>query len=138
MHSEAIIHQGTVKRVFGDNVEVEIQTGSACAHCSATDQCVSSDSKTRNITVTNYRGSVLSEGDEVTIKSDNNNGLTAVLFAYFVPFILVVLTLFIVNYFIKNEAIAGGAALGILVPYYFVIWIYKNKLRKKFTFKILT
>ena len=138
MHSEAIIHQGTVKRIFGDSVEVEIQTGSACAHCSATDQCVSADSKTRIITISNYQGAALSEGEDVTIKSDSNNGLTAVLLAYFIPFILVVLTLFTVNSFINNEAIAGGAALGILVPYYFFIWVYKNKLRTKFTFKIIT
>jgi sigma-E factor negative regulatory protein RseC len=138
MHSEAIVHQGIVKRITGDFIEVEIQTGSACAHCSATDQCVSADKKTRIINIDNFNDSNLSLGDTVTVKAANSNGLSAVLYAYFIPFLLIVITLFIMNAIVESEAIAGLISLSILIPYYSIIWLLKDRLKKRFTFKIIT
>ncbi|MFC0876008.1 SoxR reducing system RseC family protein [Saccharicrinis sp. FJH2] len=136
MHSEAITHSGKVQKISGDCIEVEIQTGSACGHCSASDQCVAADSSTRRITVENYQGPALNIGDWVTLTGKNRDGLTAVFFAYFLPFILVIVTLFVSNSIVDSEAISGLISLGILIPYYIVLWLFKNRLKRKFSFKI--
>lgn len=136
MGSEAILHQGKVNQISEDRIEVEIQTGSACAHCSANGQCVSADSKTRKVTVDNYNGPELHVGDMVTLTGHKQDGLTAVFFAYFLPFILVIVTLFTANTILNNEAISGIISLVVLIPYYAVIWLLKNRLKQKFSFKI--
>ena len=136
MQSTAIEHSGIVKKILGNHIEVDIQTSSACAHCSATDQCVSADSKTRTISIDDYDGPALREGDVVQLTGSSKTGLKAVMIAYFIPFILVVATLFIANYILKNEASAGLMALGILIPYYAIVWLSKSKIKKQFSFKI--
>lgn len=136
MSTQAIEHQGRVSVISGSHVEVEIQTSSACAHCSATDRCISADSKTRIITVEDYNGPKLNKGDMVSLKGESKNGLTAVFFAYFLPFLLIIATLFTVNGFMKDEALAGLASLAILIPYYSIIWFFRNRFKKHFSFKI--
>jgi sigma-E factor negative regulatory protein RseC len=136
MAPETIIHSGKVQQITGDCIEVEIQTGSACGHCSASDQCVAADSGTRKITVEKYNGPPLELGAQVTLTGKNRDGLTAVFFAYFLPFLLVILTLFIANAFIENEAVSGLISLGILIPYYAIIWLYRSRLKRRFSYKI--
>ncbi|MFB6317564.1 SoxR reducing system RseC family protein [Saccharicrinis sp. FJH54] len=136
MHSETITHSGKVKEIKDTCVEVEIQTGSACGHCSASDQCVAADSGSRKISVENYSGPPLQVGDSVTLTGKNRDGLSAVFLAYFLPFILIIITLFTANTILNNEAVSGLISLGILVPYYGIIWLFKNRLKRKFSFKI--
>ncbi|MFC2152872.1 SoxR reducing system RseC family protein, partial [Bacteroidota bacterium] len=55
---------------------------------------------------------------------------------YVLPFILVLSLLIVLTTITENEAVAGISALAILVPYYLILFLLKDKIRKKFTFTI--
>lgn len=136
MHTDKITHQGVIDDITANTVKVRIQTSSSCAHCSVNDQCISSSGESRIITVDSYIGSALHKGDLVTLTGEKGSGLKAVFYAYFLPFLLIVGTLIIATQYIQNEIVSGLASLGILIPYYFVLWINKKRLQQKFTYKI--
>ncbi|MBQ3771384.1 MAG: SoxR reducing system RseC family protein, partial [Bacteroidaceae bacterium] len=60
------------------------------------------------------------------------------LLAYMYPFVLLLVATFAAYYaFGKNEIVAAAAGLGILVPYYFVLYTMRARLTKKFSFTII-
>jgi len=63
-------------------------------------------------------------------------GTQAVIFGYFIPFVLLIFTLLLVENLTKDEGIAGVAAIGILLPYYVGLYLLRNFLKKKFSFTI--
>jgi sigma-E factor negative regulatory protein RseC len=136
MHTEKVTHQGVIDDITTNTVKVRIQTTGSCLHCSSKEQCISSSGESRVISVENYNGSDFKKGDMVTLVGEKGDGLTAVFYAYFLPFLLVITTLMVANLFIYNELVSGLVALGILLPYYLLLWLNKKSLQQKFTYKI--
>jgi sigma-E factor negative regulatory protein RseC len=63
-------------------------------------------------------------------------GNKAVLYAYFLPFVILLTTLIVMLSIFHNEAVAGLTSLAILIPYYFILFLQRDKIKKKFTFRI--
>jgi len=63
-------------------------------------------------------------------------GTRAVMLGYFLPFLLVLLTLIVTLNIFKSQGLAGLISLGVLVPYYMLLYFNKDRLKKTFTFKI--
>jgi sigma-E factor negative regulatory protein RseC len=63
-------------------------------------------------------------------------GYAAVTLGYFIPFLIVILTLIILISFSVTELSAGLISLSVLAPYYTLMYIFRNKIDKKFTFTI--
>jgi hypothetical protein len=55
---------------------------------------------------------------------------------YFVPFIILILTLIILIPLTGSEGIAALSTLGIIALYYLALYFLKGKLAKKLTFRI--
>jgi len=75
-------------------------------------------------------------GDFVRITMKKTMGTQAVVFGYFIPFVLLITTLLMVEDFTKDEGIAGLVAIGILLPYYAGLYLFRNFFKKKFSFTI--
>lgn len=133
--SEAISHDGVVIRADGDGVvEVNIVAGTACSGCHAKSACGigSSEEKTISVSTTN----TYKPGEKVIVTMDQNQGTTAVLIGYVLPFIVLIsafIILFIAGAGELISCLASFAALGV---YYLVIWLLRKSIEKKFTFKI--
>ncbi len=131
-----IKHVGIVTRINGNNkVIVKITQNSACSVCDAKGACSAADKAEKEIEAVNL-GKMVEVGQEVTITGQTTQGLQAAFLAYFLPFIVLITTLIVVFYSTKNEGIAAMSAIASLVPYYFILFLFKNKLTKKFTFYI--
>ena len=63
-------------------------------------------------------------------------GYKAMLLAYGLPFLMVLMALIIFTTLHFSELIAGLGSLSILVPYYLIIYYFRDKLQKTFTFTI--
>ncbi len=63
-------------------------------------------------------------------------GFKALWFGYLLPLLLLVFSLIVFSGFIENEALAGLFALSVLVPYYIIIALMKNRLQKLFVFRL--
>ncbi len=136
MQKKAIEHQGIVTKIENDSVTVEIQVQSACASCEAHGTCMTKDSKNREIKISGIKTN-LTIGQLVTVFGEQKGGLMAVFLAYFVPFLLVLLTLIIALQLTHNNEVKSGLySLLILFPYYGILWLLKDRLSRSFQFKI--
>jgi sigma-E factor negative regulatory protein RseC len=77
-----------------------------------------------------------SVGDPVLLKVDQSSGPRALFLGYLLPFLLVTLTLVLAYTLTGDEPFSGLLSLFMLAPYYFVIYLFRDQLKDKFTFGI--
>ena len=130
-----ITHQGIVENINGSQVSVRIIQTSACSACSVKGHCSSADSKEKVIEVTDASSSYR-VGDSVTLVGLTSMGMQAVLFAFVLPFFVLIFALFLFMALTQNELYAALAALAVLIPYYYIIWLNRSRLKRKFSFTI--
>ena len=133
-NNKQIDHVGTISDIKDEKITVSILNVSACAGCHAKSACSMSDMKEKNIDIIDYSSS-FKLGEEVKVVYQESLGWLALLLAYVLPFVLVLITLFIATAF-TNELISGLMALGILLPYYSLLYFLKDRLKKTFSFTI--
>ncbi len=133
--AKRIEHKGIVKSVGKEKIAVSILAQSACSSCHAKSACSLADMQEKIIDIntsdTKYR-----EGELVNLFYEESLGYKALFLAYIIPFFILLLTLIVSLQIFHEEGIAGLISLLILVPYYLILYFYKEKLRKTFTFKI--
>lgn len=130
-----IEHTAIVTMVSDTMVRVRIVQNSACSACHARGACSAADSAEKDIDAL-PSNLPLQVGQQVIVAGRSVLGLQAVLWAYVLPFVVLITTLFVVFDITQSEGWAAIASLGAMVPYYFVLSLFKNKLSKKFTFFI--
>ena len=130
-----ITHQGIVENISGSQVSVRIIKTSSCSTCSVKGHCSSADSKEKVIEITDT-SSVWKVGDEVTIIGATSMGMQAVFLAFVIPLFLLILGLFVFKTVLHSELYGALAALAVLVPYYYIIWLNRTRLKQKFSFTI--
>ena len=90
--------------------------------------------KTEKIIDAHIVDNTLKIGDQVTIIGQKSLGFQAILLAYVLPFVVIIVALFIVNTFTNNEVIMGTCALASLIPYFAILRLMRNKIQAKFQF----
>jgi sigma-E factor negative regulatory protein RseC len=132
--TECIEHDGIVQESGNGSVTVRISSASACSGCHAEGSCTMSGKEEKIINVTGSYN--VSPGDKVTVLLQQSAGFIALFLGYIIPLLLVVTLLIILISVSINELIAGLCSIGILIPYYFILWLFRNRIGKKFTFTI--
>ncbi len=80
--------------------------------------------------------SIYSEGQKVNIVGDIRLGLHATVWAYVVPLMLLVGTLMLATRLLGSEALGALCSLGVLIPYYIILYMLRGRLQRRFTFQI--
>ncbi|WP_321306679.1 SoxR reducing system RseC family protein [Marinifilum fragile] len=130
-----IDHEGTILEIKDGKITVEIVNVSACAGCHAKGACTMSDMKEKSIDVIDFSNKY-SVGEKVKLTYRESLGWFALILAYVIPFVLVLLVLFIATAFTNDELISGLLSLAILPPYYIILSFFKGRLKKTFSFTI--
>jgi sigma-E factor negative regulatory protein RseC len=86
----------------------------------------------RILDITDYTPD-LQIGDTVSITISRKMGNRAVLLGYLVPFLILITALLILNHFGIREWLSGLIAISLLIPYFFIIYLLRDILRKKFS-----
>lgn len=133
---ECVVQQGRVEKIENNQIFVNIVSMSACASCHARGMCNMSDIQEKLIEASNPNHRDLKEGDTVTLEMETSLGKKAVLLGYFYPFLLVMATLITLTSLGTGEGITALTALGLLIPYYGMLYMRRDKMKKHFTFKI--
>ena len=134
--SDIIKHRGRVESVDGSHIIVRIIQTSACSGCSIKSHCNASESKEKLIDVYEANASY-QIGEEVVLCGTTSMGMQAVLLAFGVPLIILVLALGVTMYMTDDDALISSlVGLLSIVPYYLVIYFCKDKLKKTFSFTI--
>ncbi len=136
MPEKIVNHDGVIKNVTDQVVEVSILTKAACLSCQIKNACSVSDLEEKVIEVQRLPDKVYKQGEKVKIEMKESLGMKALLWGYVFPFLLVIIVLIIIDVSTKKQGLAGLLAIGSLVPYYFILFLLRDKFRKIFTFSI--
>jgi len=132
---EIIRHDGIVERIGADSCHVRILQASACSSCSARQLCRSSESKEKLIEVRGHYPT-LQVGEKVTLSGSVRQGLRASFLAYILPLVLMLIALFWGTH-LGGDGAGALAALLILILYYGILYLLRDKLSKSFSFEIV-
>ncbi len=127
-----VSHDGKVVRIENNHVFVKIISESACAKCHAKGLCTAADMKEKIIEAISHQS--LQVGDPVEVKMTEKMGKMAIIYGFFLPFILMISVLFILNTVIKNQLLAAIFSLASLLPYYTGLYMFRNKIEADFVF----
>ncbi len=130
-----IEHTGIIEAIDDDGIKVKFTSVSACAACHAKGVCSASDMKEKEVTVPGSNGN-FHKGDPVFVTLKASMGTKAVLIGYIYPFFLLLTVLLILSGTGLTELRAGLLSLGTLIPYYFILFLLRNKLERTFAFTI--
>lgn len=136
MNNNLINHLGVVESIQDSLLKVRIVQTSACAACSAKGHCSSADSKDKIIDVIDDGATSYKIGEEVLLIGQTSMGMMAVAFAFFFPFVILIVSLFVLMALINNELYAALLSLVVLIPYYYMLWLNKSRLKRQFSFTI--
>lgn len=133
--SETIHHIGIVARISQEAVFVCITQRSACSGCHAKSMCSASEQKEQIIEIPDHTGQY-AVGEEVEVCGQTNLGMEAVVLAFVIPLILVVAGVAGGIYLGCDESVSGLISLLILVPYYGALYLFRDRLKKRFVFTV--
>jgi sigma-E factor negative regulatory protein RseC len=78
----------------------------------------------------------VSPGDKVTVEMKESAGMKAVILSYLVPFLIVIGGLFILQLLAVDELTAGLISIALLVPWFLILYLFRKKLARSFTFTL--
>jgi sigma-E factor negative regulatory protein RseC len=136
MNSPACIEQKGIVESSGNGVvSVRISPVSACSDCNSKASC-SLFGTTEKVIEVAGNTSEFHPGDHVGITITQSMGNKAIALGYFIPFLLVLLTLIVLTLIRLKEWQAGLLAISVLIPYYVILYLSRSKLQKTFTFTL--
>jgi len=129
-----IEHEGIVQKSDNKSVTVNISSASACSGCHAEGSCSLSGVEEKIVEIPGSWN--VASGDKVTILMKKSTGYSAVLLGYVFPLIFMISALVLMIRLSVSELTAGLVSILILVPYYFVLWIFRKRISRNFTFTL--
>jgi sigma-E factor negative regulatory protein RseC len=130
-----IEHEGIIDHLEGDIAHVKIDSVSACAGCHAKGVCTAADQEQKYLDVP-LQGAAYKQGDKDLVQVAGHLGFRAVLLGYVYPFLLLMLVLIILLSAGAPELRAGSMALLSILPYYLLLFLFRKRISKSFTFSI--
>lgn len=132
---EKVLHAGVVQEVSENKITVVIVNASACSSCHASGACLASDLKEKEIEISHFSGDY-HPGQMVNVVGRISQGYRAAFYGYLLPFGVVFVTLILGVTLTKSEGFAGLLSLAVLVPYYTILYFFRNKIKRSFDFEI--
>ncbi len=131
-----IEHKGIILNKYPNKLDIQIIQNSACSGCHAKAACTASDTAEKIVEIAISDTGSYELGQEVTIVGAKIMGWKAVGYAFALPFLLMAIILVVSQNLFNNELYSGLISLAILVPYYFVLYLFRDKMKSKFGFTL--
>ena len=136
MKKNEITHRGKIVEITPDFTTIEIIASSACSSCHAKSLCGMSEDQEKLIMLATDPYAAHKVGDEVEVCTKMTMGLKAVWISYVIPLAVLMILILSLSGVFENEALRGLAAIAGVGIYYFVIWLFRDRLKNEFTFYI--
>lgn len=135
---EKFEHEGVVDSVVGEHVVVRIVQQAACSGCKARSMCASSESKEKLIDVYEHDAEKNRRvGDVVTVCGALSMGKQAVTLAFGTPVVIIVVWMCVsIGVMKMGELLCVGCLVVILAAYFYVLYLMRDRMAKKFAFWI--
>ena len=135
MAENQIEHEGIVEESDGSLVRVRISADAACSGCHARGVCAISEDADKSLTLPIMDGSY-QPGQKVKVILARSLGFWALFLGYVLPFLLVITILMVMTGFFANELASGLVSLSVLIPYYILLRLFRDRIERKFEFKL--
>ena len=132
--NDIIQHNGIVQKTGKGSVLVRITSVSACSGCHAEGSCSMTGKEEKIVKVSGYYN--VAEGESVIIQMKKSMGYRAVVLGYVLPFFAVITMLIILNSTGLPELKAGLLSMAALIPYYSLLFFFRKRIDKEFTFSL--
>ena len=124
-----IRHDGIIESIGNDgHICVRITQMAACAGCKVAAHCNASEQHAFPFRV----------GDNVVVATSQAAAGRALLLGFGLPLVLLLLVLAAMLLAGNNEGISAITALVVLLPYYLILWLLRNRIAGSISFKILS
>jgi sigma-E factor negative regulatory protein RseC len=130
-----IVHSGIITDIKNSLIKIKIEVNSACGACSAKKACMASE-KSEKILEIHENNQDFTVGENVLVSINSSQGKLAAFYAYLLPFLILLFSIIISQSIFKNEAIAGGISIGLIIVYYTILSLLKDKFNNKFRIKV--
>ena len=134
--AEEISHRGKVLSVDGGCIRVEIISSSACSACHAAGLCSMSEAVKKVVEIPAAGNPGYSAGEEVVLTLKPSMGMKAVLAAYVLPLVILLLLCVSMSFAGFNELYTGLAGLAALAAYYAVLYFMRDRISRDYVFCI--
>ena len=131
-----ITHSGKIVEMTPDFTTVEITVSSACASCHAKTLCGMSESEEKVIMLPTDPYATYNVGDEVMVCTKMSMGLKAAWISYVIPLAVLMALILALTSFGISEFISAISAIAGVGLYYFIIWLFRERLSNEFVFYI--
>ena len=132
-----IKHLGIVENIDGFRLKVRIVQTSACSSCSVKGHCNVSETKEKLIDVYDNKGLAPQVGQQVMISGATSMGMKAVGWAFGLPFVIVLASLFAAMALTQgDEAVSALVSLCMLIPYYIGLYLCRKRFSRTFVFTL--
>ena len=132
-----ITHTGIITAIKNNIISVEIIQKEACSNCALKDAC-SQTTRQHIVDVECDNPKDYKIGQNIEVLISGRQAFIASMYGYIFPLILVIFSLFLCFIFTKDEILSGLFSISILLPYYVLLWIFRNKLKENLIIKINT
>ena len=147
-----IRHDGIIESIGNDgHIRVRITQMAACAGCKVAAHCNASEQKVKVVDVylSDANGAEVDRqdsphafpyqvGDNVVVATSQAAAGRALLLGFGLPLILLLVVLAAMLLAGNDEGISAITALVVLLPYYLVLWLLRNRIAGSISFKILS
>ena len=130
---EKVCKEGIVRKVEAGKIWVEIVMSSACGGCMAKNMCNISEKKNEIIEAENITGEEFVVGDKVQIQIQERKAHQAVVLGYLLPFIVLIVGLFVCYALTHIEWLSALVAFGLTAIYYLILKMFDKRLARQFT-----
>ena len=125
-----------MRAVNGNEITVEVIVSSACSGCHAKSICIPSDRRKERIVVQNTRNEQYEVGEIVELLLETSAGNKAVILAYVLPLIVLLVLLFGCYALTHKELLSVGVGVLGVVVYYLILKSAGQSVEKGITFGI--
>ena len=132
MESEKVCKEGIVRKIEDHKVWVEIVVSSACGGCLAKNMCNISEKKDEIIETENITGEEFALGETVQVQMQEHKAHQAVVLGYLLPFIVLIVGLFVCYALTHIEWLSALVAFGLTAIYFLILKMFDKRLARKF------
>ena len=137
--AEIIKHEGVVTAIVSREMEqefcgvanVQIMQRAGCEGCSVKANCSVSGGQVKNIEAKMVED--LQIGDNVEVVITQGLAWKALLLAYILPFLVLILVVVSLDFLMSNETIVGLIGICAIAVYFIVLQFFKDKLQTSFS-----
>ena len=131
-----IEHPGIVQKTENKKVWVKIEPQSACGNCHSKSYCGMAEAAEKVVEANASPHKTYQIGQNVTITLKKSLGYKALFLGYILPFLVLLSSLIIFTSLFQNDALSALLSLVLLVPYYLILFYFREKVRSSFRFFI--